>query len=180
MAFGNAKMLRKMAFHYVLAGDRFFKATQEILALECYKTALREYSQKRWFFAEVLKFLLAFKDTLNANSSFPKAYMSKIFQDSILYTLARDSRSLDLALEYSEELFRPTSVQCEEQQQQFFSIFLELMVRRCGPNSVSLTLPVTVIVAKLVYVVYGNVSEQAVRELVGEASDVVGIDPNIY
>lgn len=51
--FGNAKMRRKMAFHYVLAGHRMSKAGQKQLSMECYKRALPEYLSKRWIFAEV-------------------------------------------------------------------------------------------------------------------------------
>lgn len=51
--FGNAKMHRKMAFHYVLAGHRMSKAGQKQLSMECYKRALPEYLSKRWIFAEV-------------------------------------------------------------------------------------------------------------------------------
>lgn len=50
-------MIRKMAFHYVLAGHRLHKAGQKSLSLECYRRALPEYAGKNWQFAEVENFL---------------------------------------------------------------------------------------------------------------------------
>uniref|UniRef100_A0A0N5AMP5 Trafficking protein particle complex subunit 8 n=1 Tax=Syphacia muris TaxID=451379 RepID=A0A0N5AMP5_9BILA len=142
-AFGKANMLRKMAFHYVLAGHRFFKAEQDGLALACYKTALTEYAHKRWSFAE----------------------------DHILYILARDDKNSDAALQYSKELFRSISVQNEEQQEQFFSRFLELLVQTHKSDKIPLKLPESLINVEIVHAIYGDNPEQAFSELVRENFD---------
>ncbi|KAF5273376.1 hypothetical protein FQR65_LT04668 [Abscondita terminalis] len=46
------QMVRKYAFHMVLAGHRFSKAGQKKHALRCYRQALQVYQNKNWSFAE--------------------------------------------------------------------------------------------------------------------------------
>lgn len=58
--FAKAGMHRKMAFHYILAGHRFYKAGQSALSIECYKRALPQYANKHWQYAEVIDFKVFF------------------------------------------------------------------------------------------------------------------------
>ena len=50
--FINLKMARKYAFHMILAGHRFSKASQRRHALRCYDSALRVYRDRNWSLAE--------------------------------------------------------------------------------------------------------------------------------
>ena len=50
--FINLKMARKYAFHMILAGHRFSKASQRRHALRCYDLALRVYRDRSWSLAE--------------------------------------------------------------------------------------------------------------------------------
>lgn len=48
LCFVHSKMVRKYAFHMVLAGHRYSKASQRKHSLKCYKQAHQVYEDTRW------------------------------------------------------------------------------------------------------------------------------------
>ncbi|XP_051160740.1 trafficking protein particle complex subunit 8 [Leptopilina boulardi] len=97
--FIGPKMIRKYAFHIVIAGHRFSKAGQKKHSLRCYQQAYQVYCGKGWSFAE----------------------------DHIHFTLGRQAHSLKqtaFAVTFYEKLLNPTSKQPALQQAAFLREFL--------------------------------------------------------
>ncbi|XP_011502697.1 PREDICTED: trafficking protein particle complex subunit 8 [Ceratosolen solmsi marchali] len=97
--FISPKMVRKYAFHAVLAGHRFSKAGQKKHSLRCYKQAYQVYKNKGWSLAE----------------------------DHIHFTIGRQAASLKQVLEsvtVFEKLLSATSKQPALQQAAFLREFL--------------------------------------------------------
>ncbi|OXU20674.1 hypothetical protein TSAR_003364 [Trichomalopsis sarcophagae] len=98
--FISPKMVRKYAFHAVLAGHRFSKAGQKKHSLRCYKQAYQVYNNKGWTLAEdhihftigrqaaslkqVTEAVLVFEKLLNASSKQP-ALQQAAFLREFLY-----------------------------------------------------------------------------------------------
>ncbi|VDK18475.1 unnamed protein product, partial [Anisakis simplex] len=103
--FSKGNMPRKMAFHYILAGHRFFKCGLFKLSFDCYRNALPLFLHKQWSFAE----------------------------DHLLYKLASESNnctSLREALEWCSEIIKSlwTSQQQDaDQQLTFIKLYLYLL-----------------------------------------------------
>uniref|UniRef100_A0A915PJT5 Trafficking protein particle complex subunit 8 n=1 Tax=Setaria digitata TaxID=48799 RepID=A0A915PJT5_9BILA len=135
--FGNAKMRRKMAFHYVLAGHRMSKAGQKQLSIECYKRALPEYLSKRWIFAE----------------------------DHICYTLANESEQKEEALSWCLPLIRLQSVQHANQQQIFLKQYLRLL-KHCNKTRTHALMVVPLVDIQNIVVIYGEHPVEFTPELV--------------
>ncbi|VDK70753.1 unnamed protein product [Onchocerca ochengi] len=135
--FGNAKMRRKMAFHYVLAGHRMSKAGQKQLSMECYKRALPEYLSKRWIFAE----------------------------DHILYTLANETEQKEEALSWCLSLIRSQSVQHTNQQQLFLKHYLQLL-KQCNNTRTHALMMVPLVDIQNIVVIYGERPIDLIPELI--------------
>uniref|UniRef100_A0AAF5Q0J7 Trafficking protein particle complex subunit 11 domain-containing protein n=1 Tax=Wuchereria bancrofti TaxID=6293 RepID=A0AAF5Q0J7_WUCBA len=135
--FGNAKMRRKMAFHYVLAGHRMSKAGQKQLSMECYKRALPEYLSKRWVFAE----------------------------DHILYTLANESDQKEEALSWCLPLIKSQSVQHPDQQQLFLKHYLQLL-KHCNSIRTHEVMVVPLVDIQNIAVIYGERPIELIPELI--------------
>ncbi|VDK86042.1 unnamed protein product, partial [Litomosoides sigmodontis] len=135
--FGNAKMRRKMSFHYVLAGHRMSKAGQKQLSMECYKRALPEYLSKRWIFAE----------------------------DHILYTLANETEQKEEALSWCLPLIRSQSMQYAKQQQLFLKHYLQLL-KRCDSTRTHALMVIPVVDIQNIIVIYGERPIELTPELV--------------
>ncbi|KAK5639608.1 hypothetical protein RI129_012100 [Pyrocoelia pectoralis] len=115
------QMVRKYAFHMVLAGHRFSKASQKKHALRCYKQALQVYENKSWSFAE----------------------------DHVHYTIGKLSSSLNVLDEAAHSfsmLMTVQSKQSKEQQLLFLKEYLSsqrmLSTSLCESNKVTLLLPI--------------------------------------
>ncbi|CAG9538479.1 unnamed protein product [Cercopithifilaria johnstoni] len=134
--FGNAKMRRKMAFHYVLAGHRMSKAGQKQLSVECFKRALPEYISKRWTFAE----------------------------DHILYTLANESEQKE-ALSWCLPLIKSQSVQYADQQQLFLKHYLKLL-KHCNSTRTHALIMIPLVDIQNIVVIYGERPIELTPELV--------------
>jgi hypothetical protein len=92
-------MVRKYAFHMILAGHRFSKATQRHHALRCYNLALQVYQERSWSLAE----------------------------DHINFTIGRQSfnlKSLDKAASAFKQLLTDCSMQTPQQQAAFLKEYL--------------------------------------------------------
>uniref|UniRef100_A0A0R3S1Y1 Trafficking protein particle complex subunit 8 n=1 Tax=Elaeophora elaphi TaxID=1147741 RepID=A0A0R3S1Y1_9BILA len=135
--FGNAKMRRKMAFHYVLAGHRMSKAGQKQLSMECYKRALPEYLSKRWIFAE----------------------------DHILYTLANESEQKEEADSRCLPLIRSQSVQHADQQLLFLKHYLQLL-KHCNSTQAHAVMMIPLVDIQNIAVIYGERPIDLTPELV--------------
>ncbi|XP_033216769.1 trafficking protein particle complex subunit 8 [Belonocnema kinseyi] len=99
--FIGPKMVRKYAFHAVIAGHRFSKAGQKKHSLRCYQQAYQVYRDKGWSFAE----------------------------DHIHFTLGRQAASLKQtkdAVKVFEKLLNPYSRQPALQQAAFLREFLHI------------------------------------------------------
>ncbi|XP_043471497.1 trafficking protein particle complex subunit 8 [Leptopilina heterotoma] len=97
--FIGPKMIRKYAFHIVIAGHRFSKAGQKRHSLRCYQQAYEVYCGKGWSFAD----------------------------DHIHFTLGRQATSLkqtSFAVKFYEKLLNPVSRQPALQQAAFLREFL--------------------------------------------------------
>ncbi|EJD75053.1 hypothetical protein LOAG_17722 [Loa loa] len=135
--FGNAKMHRKMAFHYILAGHRMSKAGQKQLSIKCYKRALSEYLSKRWIFAE----------------------------DHILYALASESEQKEEALSWCLPLIRSQSVQHASQQQLFLKHYLQLL-NHCNSTRTDALMMVPLVDIQNIVVIYGERPIELTPELI--------------
>nr|XP_022915433.1 trafficking protein particle complex subunit 8 [Onthophagus taurus] len=94
-------MVRKYAFHMVLAGHRFSKATQRKHSFRCYKQAFEVYENKGWNLA----------------------------QDHIQYTIGRQASNLDLleeAVRAYSKLLSDQSKQSSQQQAIFLKEYLTI------------------------------------------------------
>lgn len=92
-------MVRKYAFHMVLAGHRFSKASQRRHSLRCYKQAYQVYQFKGW----------------------------KLAEDHINYTIGRQANNLhilEVAVGSYTQLFRGQSKQPAQQQAIFLKEYL--------------------------------------------------------
>lgn len=97
--FNKPCMIRKYAFHMVLAGHRFSKASQRKHSLKCYKQAFQIYQAKGWNLAE----------------------------DHIHYTIGRQANNLnhlEEAVDSYAHLLTGCSKQSAEQQQIFLKEYL--------------------------------------------------------
>lgn len=97
----NTCLVRKYAFHMVLAGHRYSKATQRRHSLRCYMQAQEMYRARGWHFAE----------------------------DHIHYTIGRQANGtgrLDEALESYSMLLTGQSRQSPQQQQTFLTDYLNI------------------------------------------------------
>ncbi|KAB0801109.1 hypothetical protein PPYR_05463 [Photinus pyralis] len=115
------QMVRKYAFHMVLAGHRFSKASQKKHALRCYKQALQVYENKSWSFAE----------------------------DHVHYTIGKLSSALNVLDEAAHSfsmLMTIQSKQSKEQQLLFLKEYLSsqrsLAMSQSENNKVTLVLPI--------------------------------------
>jgi hypothetical protein len=104
--FSQAKMYRRKAFHYVLAGHRFNQASQPILSLKCYDLAAPEYLDKGWSFAE----------------------------DHIMFTLSHESKDSQYQAECATKLVKPSSQQFMDQQAAFIEHYLKLLAKNGTKN----------------------------------------------
>lgn len=97
--FNKPSMIRKYAFHMVLSGHRFSKASQRKHSLKCYKQAFQIYQEKGWNLAE----------------------------DHIHYTIGRQANNLNHlqeAVESYSQLLLGNSKQCADQQAVFLKEYL--------------------------------------------------------
>lgn len=90
------QMIRKYAFHMVLAGHRFSKANQKKHALRCYKQALQVYQDKGWTIAE----------------------------DHIHYTIGKLSSTLNILQEAADSFSKLMTIQTKQSVEQQ-SLFLK-------------------------------------------------------
>jgi hypothetical protein len=104
--FHQAKMFRRKAFHYVLAGHRFNQASQPILSLKCYDLAAPEYLDKGWSFAE----------------------------DHIMFTLSHESKDPTYQADCATKLVKPSSQQFMDQQAAFIEHYLKILTRNGSKN----------------------------------------------
>nr|CAI5821090.1 unnamed protein product [Callosobruchus analis] len=100
--FLHSKMVRKYAFHMVLAGHRFSKAAQRKHSLKCYKQAYQIYENTGWNLAA----------------------------DHIHYTIGRLANNLqqfDEAIDYFSKLLEGESKQSAQQQAMFLKEYLTIL-----------------------------------------------------
>ncbi|VDM43662.1 unnamed protein product [Toxocara canis] len=126
--FGKAGMHRKMAFHYILAGHRFYKAGQNALCIECYKRALPQYADKQWQYAE----------------------------DHILYKLANECGDAKNALEWCSRLIRCPSGQHAEQQMQFLKLYAALLKANALSSNATPFVHIPIVNSQNIRVIYGE------------------------
>ncbi|XP_014255428.1 trafficking protein particle complex subunit 8 [Cimex lectularius] len=111
-------MYRKYAFHMVLAGNRFSKASHKNHSMRCYHQAYQVYNNKNWMIAE----------------------------DHILYTIGKHATQLKLlanAYNALSLLVTRSSPQSEQQQQQFFEEYIIVVQNLLNSGvEVMLNLPV--------------------------------------
>uniref|UniRef100_F1KRT5 Trafficking protein particle complex subunit 8 n=1 Tax=Ascaris suum TaxID=6253 RepID=F1KRT5_ASCSU len=126
--FAKAGMHRKMAFHYILAGHRFYKAGQSALSIECYKRALPQYANKHWQYAE----------------------------DHILYKLANECGEPKEALEWCSRLIRSQSSQNADQQMQFLKLYVALLQVNASTSKTPPVVRIPVVNSQQIRVIYGE------------------------
>ncbi|XP_056646298.1 trafficking protein particle complex subunit 8 [Diorhabda sublineata] len=100
--FLKSKMVRKYAFHMVLAGHRYSKAAQRKYSLKCYKQAYQVYENTGWDLAS----------------------------DHIHYTIGRQANNLqhfDEAIESFAKLLKGESKQTAQQQATFLKEYLTIL-----------------------------------------------------
>ncbi|XP_076665916.1 trafficking protein particle complex subunit 8 homolog l(3)76BDm isoform X1 [Andrena cerasifolii] len=136
--FIGPKMMRKYAFHAVLAGHRFSKAGQRKHSLRCYQQAYQVYSGRGWSLAE----------------------------DHIHFTIGRQAASLKQvydAVQAFEKLLNAYSKQPAPQQATFLREFLHihnLLFQEGLANHQELpTLPLPLIDSNNIKVLYGPVAK---------------------
>nr|CAH7769472.1 unnamed protein product [Callosobruchus chinensis] len=108
--FLHSKMVRKYAFHMVLAGHRFSKAAQRKHSLKCYKQAYQIYENTGWNLAA----------------------------DHIHYTIGRLANNLqqfDEAIEYFSKLLEGESKQSAQQQAMFLKEYLTILGNKLKSTS---------------------------------------------
>ncbi|TKR92779.1 hypothetical protein L596_007359 [Steinernema carpocapsae] len=110
--FAKGDLHRKMSFHFILAGHRFLKAGLKDISLECYQRALPQIVDRSWRFAEV--------DTILWN-------LILSFQDHMLFTLANDSKNVEMSRRCAVSLIKPYSTQHPDQQMVFFKKMLQVL-----------------------------------------------------
>ncbi|XP_014485657.1 PREDICTED: trafficking protein particle complex subunit 8 [Dinoponera quadriceps] len=137
--FIGPKMMRKYAFHAVLAGHRFSKAGQRKHSLRCYQQAYQVYHQRGWSLAE----------------------------DHIHFTIGRQAASLKQvseAVKAFEKLLNASSKQSAPQQAAFLREFLHTHNLLLQENGVTckglLTLPLPILDSNSIKVLYGPLGEQ--------------------
>ncbi|KAF7386777.1 hypothetical protein HZH66_011229 [Vespula vulgaris] len=136
--FIGPKMMRKYAFHAVLAGHRFSKAGQRKHSLRCYQQAYQVYNNRGWSLAE----------------------------DHIHFTIGRQAASLKQVQESVkafEKLLNANSKQPAPQQAAFLREFLHihnLLLQEDATNDQELpVLPLPLIDSNNVKVLYGHLCE---------------------
>lgn len=100
--FLHSKMIRKYAFHMVLAGHRYSKASQRKHSLKCYKQAYQIYEDTKWDLA----------------------------CDHIHYTIGKQANNLQLfeeAVESFSKLLKGESKQSATQQAMFLKEYLVIL-----------------------------------------------------
>ncbi|XP_014606212.1 PREDICTED: trafficking protein particle complex subunit 8 isoform X1 [Polistes canadensis] len=136
--FIGPKMMRKYAFHAVLAGHRFSKAGQRKHSLRCYQQAYQVYRDRGWSLAE----------------------------DHIHFTIGRQAASLKQVKESVkafEKLLNANSKQPAPQQAAFLREFLHthnLLLQEDATNNQELpVLPLPLIDSSKIKVLYGHLCE---------------------
>ncbi|XP_015513137.1 trafficking protein particle complex subunit 8 isoform X1 [Neodiprion lecontei] len=136
--FIGSKMMRKYAFHIVLAGHRYSKAGQRKHSLRCYQQAYQVYNNRGWSLAE----------------------------DHIHFTIGRQAASLKLvkdAAKAFEKLLNASSKQPAPQQAAFLREFLHihnlLFKEEIGESMVLPILPLPLINSNEIKVLFGPLSK---------------------
>jgi hypothetical protein len=106
--FHQAKMYRRKAFHYVLAGHRFNQASLPSLSLKCYELAAPEYLDKGWSFAE----------------------------DHIMFTLSHESKDPIYQADCATKLVKHSSQQFMDQQATFIEHYLKILAKNNAQNPI--------------------------------------------
>ncbi|GAB1868073.1 Protein TRS85-like protein [Camponotus japonicus] len=141
--FIGPKMMRKYAFHAVLAGHRFSKAGQRKHSLRCYQQAYQVYYERGWSLAE----------------------------DHIHFTIGRQAASLKQvseAVKAFEKLLNASSKQHAVQQATFLREFLHtrnLLFQENGTSKGFPILPLPLIDNNNIKVLYGPLSRQSESNL---------------
>ncbi|CAH1982606.1 unnamed protein product [Acanthoscelides obtectus] len=115
--FLDSKMVRKYAFHMVLAGHRFSKAAHRKHSLMCYKQAYQIYENTGWNLAS----------------------------DHIHYTIGRLANNLqqfDEAIDYFSKLLEGESKQSAQQQAMFLKEYLTILGNKLKSTNEENTLPI--------------------------------------